>query len=656
MAESELTEFQRKISFANETPMITWFGSLRLGMKRGEYDFSRVKNGMVPYLDSHESRIQLGKVSKAWIVDKTAFAIVDFISDDDEALKVMKRMDDGYRKGQSPGVAYAAGGLKEIEEESDRENYIWAVRATDWELIEISSTTIPANPTVGAFQIFMDVSSEKYLQNFTHKFRIQTPKEGKTMPDVEVLQKELEEARKGKAVAEALAEERKFQLSSATVLAPVVSPPEPENTANLLSVEDREAILRLGMVTSEHELAMTAVAENTPYSEFAEKLKSIQFVTKPQKWAAADVDGKYFRISRVLRHMVFPGKREFEHEAAYDLQSVQDYRTKHDAGDQPVPAGDVFNSQAPQMEIPAHLIMGGPSPEQLEAIRSGEFAFTTTLADNAIQTTVHREQAYPWLVAQTPILQHCRLFPGLTGNESVPVASGTGHVATASADEGVTEADVTGVIGEVTLQPKTLRADVEINRLAIIQTAYWVDDFVRTDMGFQFMSAITNGICQGKGTGGEPTGVWKNTDVTAKTYDANELAFEHFVNMETTLDLANIPDRGSRIYLISNLMKGFTQTLKKDPGSGRFVIEFDEPNPKIGEYPFVKTNQLPNPNSGVGVAVFGDFMDLFVGLWEGFLVSINALTNPARPKITGLQFYDVAIPRGSHFVKLNQKA
>ena len=710
---TDLKDNQKLITFASEYAVDRWFGSLTLGMKRGEMDSRRVKLGMLPFLLNHNHTELAGAIVKVGIQERMGYAVVEFMEDDPVSMDTMKKMGTKFRRGISPGVAYKEGGFEIDEENSNRETGFVALRATHWELVEISSVTTPANPEVGAQFSVYDTQAKEYLEEFV----AQTLEEWKMAPERNPGQLNVGDpapnpdnlsatvAAAVAAAAPGIIQGVVSQMAAANnlapvtpVVAPVVAPvapvvapvadtPEPTTqeqlldkfekfitqpepaaapTASTLSSEDKELMLRLGSKVDRVEEALKAIDENTSVAEFADKMRTLHFQPKPMKTYASERP-QVFSPSRLFANIIEPNKERLQN-AAFELMMLEKYEVET-----PSPSDSL--GEGTRVNIPGFLMMGAPTPEQWEATRAGyfkdalqmtpimdvgiaqqlaRFAVTTTTAASGIQTTVHRDQAYSWLIAQTEILRYCRIFSGLTGNEQIPVGSGAGSPPSASVDEAVSPVDLTPTIGDVDLTPKALRADVGINRLAIIQTAGWVDDFIREDLGMQFQSKITNGIAQGTGSAGDVTGIWNTSGVTELEYASNALSFQDFIDMETTLDRANIPDKGGRIYFMSNIMKGYSQGLKRDPGSGRFVIEFDEGRKHIGEYAVVKTNQLPNPNNGNGVVVFGDFMDFFVGLWEGFLVSVNALTNPARPVITALQFYDCVAPRGSHFVKMSQ--
>ena len=52
-----------------------------------------------------------------------------------------------------------------------------------------------------------------------------------------------------------------------------------------------------------------------------------------------------------------------------------------------------------------------------------------------------------------------------------------------------------------------------------------------------------------------------------------------------------------------------------------------------------------------GHIIHGNFMDFFVGFWDGFEVVIEGITNPPQIKITIMVMWDAIVARSASFIR-----
>jgi phage head maturation protease len=136
------------LAFASDTPCETWFGDLILSMGKKNVRTDRLDAGLALLLD-HDRTKQIGIVeSFEFGKDGVARAVVKFSRSEcgDECFQDVK---DGIRRSVSVGFMVHE---LHLEKQQDAENDLY--RSDDWEPIEISLVSIPADISVGVGREF----------------------------------------------------------------------------------------------------------------------------------------------------------------------------------------------------------------------------------------------------------------------------------------------------------------------------------------------------------------------------------------------------------------------------------------------------------------------------------------------------------------------
>ena len=136
-----------ELSFSSEDPYERYWGVEILGHDADEVRLDRMNNGGALCVD-HNTRDQIGVVEKAWIgQDRKGRALVRF-GKSARASEIFQDVIDGIRKNVS--VGYQILKMKLIKaEKMDGGNTIETYRVSDWEPLEISLVSVPADTTVG---------------------------------------------------------------------------------------------------------------------------------------------------------------------------------------------------------------------------------------------------------------------------------------------------------------------------------------------------------------------------------------------------------------------------------------------------------------------------------------------------------------------------
>lgn len=125
-------------SLSSEYPVPRWFGNEILVHSDEAVDMSRAVDGL-PMLFGHDERQPIGLAENVRIEGGKLRADLRF-SNNSRATEVFRDVVDGFLKNIS--ISYR---VREWIERDDTDD----VRVTDWELIEASVVSVPADPTVG---------------------------------------------------------------------------------------------------------------------------------------------------------------------------------------------------------------------------------------------------------------------------------------------------------------------------------------------------------------------------------------------------------------------------------------------------------------------------------------------------------------------------
>ena len=139
-----------ELSFSSETPYGRWFGDEILCHDEECINLERFNNGLGTALFNHDRDAVVGHVEKAWIEDNRGKALVRFDTDE-QSETIFQKVQSGTLQGVSVGYAiYRYEVLEDEDTKSTNGRFNGpAYVVTDWEPLEISIVSVPADPTVG---------------------------------------------------------------------------------------------------------------------------------------------------------------------------------------------------------------------------------------------------------------------------------------------------------------------------------------------------------------------------------------------------------------------------------------------------------------------------------------------------------------------------
>lgn len=146
-----------ELTFSSETPYVRWFGPEILDHSEGSVDLTRLQEIGV-LLFNHEPDHPIGRVEKVWIGDDSrGHALVKFDADE-ESDRIFKKVSGGSLRGVSVGYRIKEYiQLKEGEASKDGRFKGPAVIVSQWEPLEISIVSVPADAGVGVGRSIEDL-------------------------------------------------------------------------------------------------------------------------------------------------------------------------------------------------------------------------------------------------------------------------------------------------------------------------------------------------------------------------------------------------------------------------------------------------------------------------------------------------------------------
>ena len=139
-----------ELSFSSETPYGRWFGDEILCHDEECINLERFNNGLGTVLFNHDRDAVVGHVEKVWLEDNRGKALARFDTDE-QSETIFQKVQSGTLQGVSVGYAiYRYEVLEDEDTKSANGRFNGpAYVVTDWEPLEISIVSVPADATVG---------------------------------------------------------------------------------------------------------------------------------------------------------------------------------------------------------------------------------------------------------------------------------------------------------------------------------------------------------------------------------------------------------------------------------------------------------------------------------------------------------------------------
>lgn len=170
-----------ELSFSSETPYGRWFGDEILCHDEECINLERFNNGLGTLLFNHDRDAVVGHIEKVWVEDNRGKALVRF-DKDEQSETIFQKVQSGTLQGVSVGYSikhYEVLDKKDSVSNNGRFKGPDTYVVTDWEPLEISIVSVPADATVGVGRSAEEIHTS-----------IDTQEEEKSMDEKEILKTE----------------------------------------------------------------------------------------------------------------------------------------------------------------------------------------------------------------------------------------------------------------------------------------------------------------------------------------------------------------------------------------------------------------------------------------------------------------------------------
>lgn len=582
-----------ELAFSSEAPYARWWGIEVLDNTPAAVRLGRLSSAG-PLLVEHDTRDQVGIVESVRIdADRVGRAVVRFGSSV-RAQEVWQDVQDGIRRSVSVGYAIHKSQLIETRDDG-ADTY----RVTDWEPLEISLVSVPADASVGIGRSRADGEASP-IATFT--------KESPMSEAVKAPATPIDHSHYERQAAENAQREAQARASD---------------------------IIALGEMFAAHggeRLAAQALRSGHSVEQFRQHMLT-HMASKPLPSADIGLTAKEARgysFLRAMNALANPGDRAAQEAAAFEREASEAVAGKLGRG-----ARGVFVPAEVQRR---DLVVGTPT--------AGGNTVATNLLGASFIDLLRNKMSLTAMGAQ--------FLTGLVGNIAIPRHT-SGAAAYWVAESGApTESQA--AFDQVTMAPKTVGAFSDISRKLLLQSSIDVEAFVRADLAAVMALAIDAAALNGSGAGNQPRGIMQTAGIATVAGGTNGAAptWGHIIDLETQVAIANA-DVGAMGYLTNAKVRGKLKGSTKANNQNGFVWEAgDAP---LNGYRAGVSNQVPSnltKGSANGVAsaiLFGNWADIIIGQWGALDLMVDPYTGATggTVRVVVLQDVDVAVRHAESF-------
>jgi HK97 family phage major capsid protein len=579
-----------ELSFSSEQPYERWWGVEILGHKSGEIDLSWMASGRAPLLSGHDTSRQIGVVSSAWVQGRRGRAVARF-GKSNAAEQEMQDVQDGVRVNVS--VGYEVRELELVKKDGDTATY----RVTDWQPLECSLVSIPADMTVG----------------LGRSSGTATPA-GTRAPALPVLPAQPHQEQTMTQVADKpLVGDEAFRTNVATIARLAKS-----YGKWLKAGDESEAVASGADAQKFNDLILARMASGATDAGTLAGLGASQKETRQYSFMRAIQ-------AQIPGHSVDAG---FEREVSAELARA-------------------MGREAEGLLIPADVLFAGLHGRRAANGQRDFSVATAAEAGNLVQTNVAADM---WSDVLRPAMVLMQLgitvLPGLRGNVAVPRKTVAGTLAMLTEIAAAAETQPTTAL--TTLVPKRVAAFVDPSKQAIIQGEIGVEAMLRQDLVDGTAVLIENQGINGSGVAPNARGIRNVSGIGSVVGGANGLAvaWGHITGLEAACANANAGTTARAGYLVNTKVVNTAKNVQK-AASLPFIWDATE-RPLNGYRAGISNNVPSNLVKGASGAVCSsllfssDWSMLVLGLFGGLDVTVDpyTLATTGQVRITLNQYFD----------------
>lgn len=438
-------------------------------------------------------------------------------------------------------------------------------RVTDWEILENSLVTVPADTTVGLGRSLASTETPAEPEIKTSSQEISMTQVVDTPVDVAAIERD--------AASKAMARIKEIRAMG----------------EQFKDFEGTRA------------MADAAIDAGMPVADFVKQLMD-HVSTKGKKWDASigmtPQEAKRFSIVKAIRAMSTGDWSDagLEREASKAIESILSAKGIERAG-----SGKGFF-------LP------------LEVQQRDMLVATAANGGNMVATNL-RPQDFVGLLRNRTLSNELgvRRLSGLVGNADITkhTAGATGYWL-ASESTAITESQQT--VGIIQLRPKNLGAYTEVTRQLLMQSTPDADMFVMEDLAGQLGVAIDAAIFAGSGASGQPTGITGTSGVGAVT--GTSLGLAGLIEFQTDVAGANALNANCR-YVTTPTVAGLLSQRARIASTDSVTLwKGNILDGNVEGYQAHTSN-----NIAAGSMIFGDFSQAVLAEWGVLEIDVNPYAN-----------------------------
>ena len=572
-----------QLSISSSQPIEQWFATEILEHRDGSVNLSRAKSGG-QVLFNHNPDDYIGVIQDCWLDPGTerCYAIVRFDTHP-RAEQIFNSVQSGILRNVSIGYQVKEWAI----EEGNKKDLNPTVRATSWELLEVSFVSVPADPSVGVDRSF--------------------PMTDPTEPEGETVEETLPDeagAEPAEPSTQILIQENKpVEIPTELLEA------ERSRTASLIALGDKHALKK--------DLVQQWIANGVDLQSARSQVLDLIQSQSAQKDQVAPLnplglsnrEKESYSIARALhnRLQLMEGKAPAQ---GLELEVHRAIEAK-------------LGRPTEGIYVPARDLNWGLNTRgyygQRDTMQTGQ----DTLGGNLVDTELRSSEFIDALRNRAMISRlGARMLSGLQGNLDIPRQSGVTTTYWVAEGGTITESNLT--IDLISMRPRDLTCLTSVTRRMLMQGSLDVEALIRFDMLQQMALGIDLAAISGTGISNQPLGILNYPGVNSVAIGANggAPAWSHLVQLETEIAVDNADD-GTCYYLTNARTRGKLKTTAKVTGQDVFLWT-DSPTEKgmgmVNGYGAAVSNQVPsNGTKGSGSSlssiIFGDFSQLLIGEW-----------------------------------------
>jgi HK97 family phage major capsid protein len=632
----ERSEEGLTFSFSSEAPVNRWYGPEVLVHKSDAVDLTRMNDGGV-YLWNHDRDVVLGVAERAWLGDdRRLYATVKW------SPNTLERGSEEWKRRQDveAGIVRNVSFAYEIDDLNEKDGTFYV---TKWNVLEVSSVSVPADQSVGLGRAMDDPwvedQGKREPEPVTEPVAVERAAVDSPEPELQEVHSLKDEQTAERTepqqetpmpteinVAEVQQDARRIERERAAAIRGMVNQFELSNDLAEKLINDDVTV----------DAARAVVMEQIG-------MRKVEYTGKVHDAGAAELglserEVKRYSFLRVAQYLADPNPRTAD-AAGFELEVAREAQKKH-------------SRSANGVLIPWEVLGANRAAET-----PGQVAGTFGDGGALVGTNRLDAQFIDLIRNRSAFLNSgLTMLSGLEGNVEIPKKLGSSTYYFVGENNDVTNSKLT--FGLVNMIPRTIGVRVPISRRMMIQSSPDVENLVRLDMAESVALGMDYTIGYGTGNAGQPLGIINTAGIGAVTLDTGaDKAFPsnlgggthdcgvwaNYVDLETELAADNL-DAGSMRYIMNSVVKGALKQTLRASSAGSDYIMTDAG--QVNGYDVTVSNQMQTND-----VLFGNFADCVVGMWSGLDVVIDPYTQSASGQVilTVHQDFDVAVRRPQSF-------